>query len=404
MTERLLFVRHYWLAPRTVEQAPAFKEVLKALRQDYQVDVFAWPGTVDGPTAPPTWEGAAAALRAALSPGCHVLLGGGAVAVGLMTLGRGVHPARSVVADHMDLPNATLRALGLSTLAEASDLLGRLEHPESWLRTLTGFVGLEAAKAGASDVDRAYLRQFSESWENLNLVDEAPSVAVPALYLAPPEGDPDFPEGEQVRAFLRFAPDAAVRKMQTWHRRRYDDPQIAAEFVEAVRGFLEGLGRRTATSTVLFTDIVDSTVHALQLGDRGWREKLESHHKIVRGQLSRWGGREIDNAGDGFFAAFDSAASALRCARAIHESLAEIGVEVRAGVHCGEFEVVGDKLGGVGVHAGARIAAAAGPGEVLASRTVTELVFGTGMGFGEPRRAVLKGLDGEWELYPLTSV
>jgi class 3 adenylate cyclase len=152
-------------------------------------------------------------------------------------------------------------------------------------------------------------------------------------------------------------------------------------------------------ATVLFTDIVGSTAKAAELGDAGWRELLAAHHERIRRELSRFRGREIDTAGDGFFATFDGPARAIRCARAAIESVRELGIEIRAGLHTGECEVVEAGVGGIAVHIGARVSAEAAPGEVLVSSTVRDLVAGSGLEFRERGIADLKGVPGEWRLY-----
>jgi pimeloyl-ACP methyl ester carboxylesterase len=152
-------------------------------------------------------------------------------------------------------------------------------------------------------------------------------------------------------------------------------------------------------ATVLFTDIVGSTAKLAELGDQRWRELLEQHHAAVRRQLVRFSGREIDTAGDGFFASFDGPARAIRCACAIVAAVRELGLDVRAGLHTGECELVEGKVGGIAVHIGARVAAEAAPGEVLVSGTVRDLVAGSGLGFRERGVANLKGVPGEWRLF-----
>ncbi len=155
----------------------------------------------------------------------------------------------------------------------------------------------------------------------------------------------------------------------------------------------------TVLATVLFTDIVGSTATAAELGDRRWRELLERHHQAVRGQLARFRGREVDTAGDGFFATFDGPARAIRCACAVGEAVGELGLEVRAGVHTGECELLDDKVAGIAVSIGARVAARAAPGEVLVSSTVKDLVAGSGIHFADRGVTELKGVPGEWRLY-----
>ncbi len=156
-------------------------------------------------------------------------------------------------------------------------------------------------------------------------------------------------------------------------------------------------------TTVLFTDIVESTARAADLGDRAWRELLTEHHAAVRRQLARFRGVEIDTAGDGFFATFDGPARGIRCARAIVEAADELGVELRAGLHTGECETIEGKVGGIAVHLGARVALMAAPGEVLVSSTVKDLVAGSGLAFGDRGIHELKGIPGEWRLYAAES-
>jgi class 3 adenylate cyclase len=156
-------------------------------------------------------------------------------------------------------------------------------------------------------------------------------------------------------------------------------------------------------ATVLYTDIVGSTKRALALGDAEWSRVLVRHHEVVRGELARHRGREIDNAGDGFLAAFDGPARAVSCALAIRDAVQRHGIEIRAGVHTGECEVVGPKLGGVAVHVGARVASAAGPSEVLVTRTVRDLVAGSGLRFEGRGRHKLKDLPEEIELFAAAS-
>jgi len=154
---------------------------------------------------------------------------------------------------------------------------------------------------------------------------------------------------------------------------------------------------------VLFTDIVGATERAAALGDRRWRDLLDTHHGVVREQLARFLGREIDTAGDGFLAAFDGPARAVRCARAVLQEVRRLGLEIRAGVHTGECEVMGDKLSGIAVHIGARVAGLAGAGEVLVSGTVKDLVAGSGIAFEDRGVQVLKGVPGEWRIYAVAS-
>jgi pimeloyl-ACP methyl ester carboxylesterase len=178
-----------------------------------------------------------------------------------------------------------------------------------------------------------------------------------------------------------------------------DTERVLVEIETFLAGVREDVDLDRRLATVLFTDIVGSTQKAAELGDRRWRELVAAHHARIRSELARFRGQELDTAGDGFFASFDGPARAIRCACAITESVRELGVEVRAGLHTGECELMDGKVGGIAVHIGARVAAEAEPGEVLVSSTVKDLVAGSGIAFRERGVAELKGVPGEWKLF-----
>jgi class 3 adenylate cyclase len=152
-------------------------------------------------------------------------------------------------------------------------------------------------------------------------------------------------------------------------------------------------------TTVLFTDIVGSTERAAALGDSAWRDLLDRHNSSVRRELARFSGEELDTAGDGFLATFDGPARAIRCAQAVMRDMNELGLDVRAGVHTGECELQGGKIAGIAVAIGARVAAAAAPGEILVSSTVKDLVAGSGIDFEDRGERELRGVPGTWRLY-----
>jgi class 3 adenylate cyclase len=182
----------------------------------------------------------------------------------------------------------------------------------------------------------------------------------------------------------------------------------AETYAEEVRRFV-GAARSpvdvdSALSTVLFTDIVGSTERQAALGDRAWSDLVESHHNRVRNALERWHGVEQDTAGDGFYATFDGPARAIRCAHEIVESVQELGIETRAGVHTGECRVIDGKVGGIAVATGARVAATAAPSEVRVSQTVKDLVAGSGLTFDDAGEHELKGVPGRWRLYVVPDI
>jgi pimeloyl-ACP methyl ester carboxylesterase len=175
--------------------------------------------------------------------------------------------------------------------------------------------------------------------------------------------------------------------------------RIVAEVEELLTGTRRDREPERVLATVLFTDVVRSTQHAARLGDRRWRELLELHHERIRRELQRFRGQEVDTAGDGFLASFDGPARAIHCACAAVDAIRELGIELRAGIHTGECELIDDKLGGIAVHIGARVAAQAGAGEVLVSQTVRDLISGSGIELSDRGAARLKGVPGEWRLY-----
>ncbi|WNG93242.1 adenylate/guanylate cyclase domain-containing protein [Mycobacterium sp. ITM-2016-00318] len=175
------------------------------------------------------------------------------------------------------------------------------------------------------------------------------------------------------------------------------------EIAEFLTGHHAEVADDRVLATVLFTDIVDSTRRAAEIGDRDWHALLDAHDAIVRSQLARFRGREVNTSGDGFLAMFDGPQRAIRCAMAIRDAVQALGIEVRAGLHTGECEVRGDDIGGIAVHIGARVSALAGPNDVLVSSTLHDLVIGSGLEFEDRGAHELKGVPGEWHLSAVTS-
>jgi class 3 adenylate cyclase/pimeloyl-ACP methyl ester carboxylesterase len=230
-----------------------------------------------------------------------------------------------------------------------------------------------------------------------------PAINVPTLVIHP-IGD-EVTRIEEGQYIAERVPGAELVELpgedHAWWFRPEEIGREAERFLRGIweRGEWEVVEPDRVLATVLFTDIVGSTAKLAKLGDRRWRDLLQQHHAVVRRHLLRFSGREIDTSGDGFFASFDGPARAIRCACAITQALRELGLDVRAGLHTGECELVEGKVGGIAVHIGARVAAEAAPGEVLVSSTVKELVAGSGIQFRERGAAELKGIPGEWRLY-----
>jgi len=230
-----------------------------------------------------------------------------------------------------------------------------------------------------------------------------PAIRVPTLVIHP-VGDEvvDVAEGRYMAERIPSAEMVELpREDHGWWVQSEPIAREVERFLRGIwdRGEWDVVENDRVLATVLFTDIVGSTGKVAELGDRGWRELLERHHALVRRHLVRFSGREIDTAGDGFFASFDGPARAIRCACAIADTVRDLGVEVRAGLHTGECEVVEGKVGGIAVHIGARVAALAEPSEVLVSSTVKDLVAGSGLAFQDRGEHELRGLPGAWRLY-----
>ncbi len=226
-----------------------------------------------------------------------------------------------------------------------------------------------------------------------------PTVGVPTLVLhhaddavIPPEWGKDVADRIPGAKYVELPGRNMVHFVEPWR----DSFREIAQFLT---GQQADVADDRVLATVLFTDIVDSTRRAAEMGDRDWHALLDAHDAIVRSQMSRFRGREVNTSGDGFLAMFDGPQRAIRCAMAIRDAVQALGIQVRAGLHSGECEVRGDDIGGIGVHIGARVSALAGPNDVLVSSTLGDLVIGSGLEFEERGTHQLKGVPGEWRLF-----
>jgi len=240
-------------------------------------------------------------------------------------------------------------------------------------------------------------------WEVIQRMDVRhvlPSIAVPTLVLHHAESAIPASQGKLMAELIPGA--RYVELPGRDHLPGAGDPEaIAGEIEEFLTGAREAVQPDRVLATVLFTDIVDSTRRAAELGDSAWRQLLERHDALVRSQLERFRGREVKQTGDGFLASFDGPARAIRCACSIREEARELGIELTAGLHTGECELIGDDLGGLAIHVAARVGAKAHPGEVLVSGTVRDLVMGSGIHLADRGAHELKGVPGEWRLFAI---
>ncbi len=200
--------------------------------------------------------------------------------------------------------------------------------------------------------------------------------------------------------FFRTIPDARYVELPgADHLPWFDPDRVVGEIGEMLTGRAQATSPSRVLATVLFTDLVKSTEEAVRLGDNRWRELLEHHRDIVRKELARWQGQEINTTGDGFLATFDGPARGVHCALAATSAVQSLGIDLRCGLHTGEIETIGDDIAGQSVHVGARIAALADPGEVRVSRTVKDLVAGAGFSFTNEGEHTLKGIPDKWQLF-----
>ncbi len=279
---------------------------------------------------------------------------------------------------------------------DMSDLAPSMAHDDGFQRRFSTYLRRSASPGAALALARMNTQ--------IDVRNVLPAIRVPTLILhRTGDLDANIEEGRYVAARI---PGAKFVELPGRDHLPWVGEQAAV--VDEVEEFLTGI-RPTpepdrVLATVLFTDIVGSTERAASLGDTAWRDLLDQHHALVRRELTHFRGQEISTTGDGFLATFDGPARAVRCAVAIRDRLRESGLEVRAGVHTGECERMGDNIGGLAVHIGSRVAGLAGPGEVLASSTVKDLVAGSGIVFEDRGARPLKGVPGEWRLFKVARV
>jgi class 3 adenylate cyclase/pimeloyl-ACP methyl ester carboxylesterase len=304
-----------------------------------------------------------------------------------------------------DYPWAPTRAEREAAYADVLETWGGTTGMESIFPSMIGnppferWLGAYFRAAASPAAAVALLRMNSEADVRAIL----PSVRVPALIMNRIEdGDVRVEEARYIAAQI---PGATLKLFPgadhvPWVGHQED---VLGEIEEFLTGARHPDTHDRVLATILSTDIAGSTELVSRLGDRSWRDLLERHHAVVRRELERYRGREIDTAGDGFFASFDGPARAIRCAKAVIGDTADLGVGVRAGLHTGECEILGDKLTGIAVHTAARVAATASPGEVLVSATVRDLVAGSGITFAERGEHSLKGLPDRLRLFAVES-
>jgi class 3 adenylate cyclase len=291
---------------------------------------------------------------------------------------------------------------------------GTIEYGRAWAEQFAVDNGLQPPEEEVRAIVRVsrntctpdVAAKVCEIWWETDVRGVLPTVQVPTLLMVG-EGEGQNPEVAEYVASLM--PQAEVKVIPSgggWPSGRDELERYVRPRLDVIQRFIGVAPRRAAIdtilSTVLFTDIVGSTERQARLGDHAWKELVERHHATVREALSGWRGVENDTAGDGFYATFDGPARAIHCAHEVRERVGDLGIEIRAGVHTGECELIDGKAGGIAVTTGARIAALAQPSQVLVSQTVKDLVAGSGFTFEPAGEHELKGVPDRWRLYAAT--
>ena len=413
----LLFV-HGWVSNVELQwEEPRLELFLSRLASFSRLIVFDKRGTGLSDRVPddrlPTLEERMDDVRAVLdAAGCdRAALFGFSEGGNLSTLFAATHPERTIAlvtfgifakrirsADYPWAPTREQRAAEIELVErewggemDLDVLAPSAAGDEAFMRRLATYFRRSASPGAAATL----LRMNSE----IDIRDVLPAIRVPTLVLH--HTDDHEVNLEEARYIAARIPGARLVELPGRDHLPWvgDQDAVLAETEEFLTGMRAAAVPDRVLATVLFTDIVRSTEVAAGLGDHAWRELLQAHHAAVRRELARFRGVEMDTAGDGFFATFDGPARAIRCAQSIVAAVAELGLEVRAGLHTGECERVDGKVGGIAVATGARVAAAAPPGEVLVSSTVKDLVAGSGIEFEDRGTRELKGVPGEWRLY-----
>ncbi len=289
---------------------------------------------------------------------------------------------------------------------------GTIEHARAWAEQFAIDNGFQPGEEDVRAIARMsrntctpdVAARLCEIWWETDIRGVLPSVQVPTLLIADAESHRGVTE--YVASLMPQAELKAFPGEGEWPRSRDEVERYARPRLDAIQRFIGVEPKRAAMdtilSTVLFTDIVGSTEQQARLGDRGWKELVERHHATVREALQAWRGIENDTAGDGFYATFDGPARGIHCAHEIRDRVQNLDIEIRAGVHTGECELIDGKCGGIAVTTGARIAALAQPSQVLVSQTVKDLVAGSGFSFELAGEHELKGVPDRWRLYAAT--
>jgi class 3 adenylate cyclase len=408
----LVFVSHWFTNCEVFPELPSLHGWVEAMTSLGRLIFFDPPGAGASDRVTPTLEQWADSIIAVLDDL------GSREAV-LLAVASGFAPAALFAATHPSRTTSLVVLEGYADpLAERTEGADREETLTAWL----GMWGTGESQRLANP-DMPWNEEIRATWARhervaaspgtvsqiMPLVAEMdvrallPTIRVPTLVLQHTDDQFGVPEwGEYIADHIDGAKYVELPGHNLYH---FVEPWRASfqEIAEFLTGQQADVADDRVLATVLFTDIVDSTRRAAEIGDRDWLALLDAHDAVVRSQLSRFRGREVGTAGDGFLAMFDGPQRAIRCAMSIRDAVQSLGLEVRAGLHTGECEVRGDDIGGIAVHIGARVSALAGPNDVLVSSTLRDLVIGSGLEFEDRGAHELKGVPGEWRAFAVAS-
>jgi class 3 adenylate cyclase/pimeloyl-ACP methyl ester carboxylesterase len=409
----LVFVSNWFTCCEIVPELPSFRGWIEAVTSLGRLIFFDQPGTgASDPVTPgalPTLEQWADSITAVLddlgSREAVLLTHDGAFATG--ALFAATHPARTTALVVLDGYAEAGGTPLVQDKAQAAFIRmwgsGKMQHrlnPDApWNEEIRSTFARQERMA-ASPATVALMVPLTTE---LDVRAVLPTVRVPTLVVQHSD-DPLVPPAKG-KYIAEHIPGAKYVELPGRNMYHFVEPwrQSFQEIAEFLTGHQAEVADDRVLATVLFTDIVDSTRRAAEIGDRDWHALLDAHDAVVRAQLTRFRGREVNTSGDGFLAMFDGPQRAIRCAMAIRDAVQALGIEVRAGLHTGECEIRGDDIGGIGVHIGARVSALAGPNDVLVSSTLRDLVIGSGLEFEDRGAHELKGVPGEWHLFAVAS-
>jgi class 3 adenylate cyclase len=406
----LVFVSNWFTSCEVAPELPSIQGWVEAMTSLGRLIFFDQPGTgASDPVTPgalPTLEQWADSITAVLDAlgSREAVLTAAPGALGTAALFAATHPSRTaalIVLECAADPGDRTELVGDELVSAIVAMWGtgefqHLLNPDMpWNEEVRAALARQERLAASPRTVALMFPLVSE----LNVREILPTVRVPTLVVQ--HADDPFITPAMGKDVADHIPDAKYVELRGRNLYHFVEPwrDSFQEIAEFLTGHQAEVPDDRVLATVLFTDIVDSTRRAADIGDRDWHALLDAHDAVVRSQLSRFRGREVNTSGDGFLAMFDGPQRAIRCAMAIRDAVQALGIEVRAGLHTGECEVRGDDIGGIAVHIGARVSALAAANDVLVSSTLRDLVIGSGIEFEDRGAHELKGVPGEWRLF-----